>query len=107
MTLIWEKSEWFHTPLRLACLMREICNAIIKLAQNHMSAEKIFEAIEQNTPQDILKKITSMLRVMSEFKECFEQYRQKSLSLGDRAWKVPSKNLFYRLDLFIERCEGI
>jgi hypothetical protein len=53
--LIWKTSKTYNTNARLVCLIREICNALIRVSLAFVNGEKIFTAIEENVPFEALQ----------------------------------------------------
>jgi dynein heavy chain len=105
---IWKGSKSYNTNNRLVCLIREICNALIRTCQVFVNGEKIFEAIEQNVFHEALQKLQLSLKIVADFKEIFAEYQKKAAAeIGPQAWAVAPKLFFLRLDAFTDRCTDI
>ena len=102
MMLVWKQSATYNNNLRLSCLMRELCNALIRKALDLINSEKYFESIDQNVQWEMLGRMNNSMKTIVDFKEMFEEY-QGRLTDTPYAWTAPNKVMFMRLDSFYER----
>jgi dynein heavy chain len=102
--LVWKHSDSYSSPSRLVVLMREICNTIIKKANDFLEPETILE----DEPQDAVDKLKAALKVVGTMKTVYFGYKARvALECPNNPWRFQNSALFVRLDSFLERCHDI
>ncbi|NWH56161.1 DYH9 protein, partial [Geococcyx californianus] len=106
--LIWVTSEHYSVPMRIVVLLQEICNLLVQQAQMYLSPEDLLKW----EMKESLGKVQMVLRILNEFKEAFEERREKLHTYYKpcqevREWNFHSRIVFARLDNFLKRLEMV
>jgi dynein heavy chain len=102
--LIWRYSKYYNTPTRLAVLIREICNTLIKQATRYISGPDVFAMISSEEASECYDKLDRTLQVCTALKHTYDVYSDIADQQGGDGWKMKHDALFVRLDAFRERC---
>ena len=92
---IWKRSKFYNTHPRLIVLLNVVGNKIIEKACEFTSGAAIFELIDLNEASIAVNNLKVVLRVCSEFKSVFFDFKSKSLvQCPQNAWLIPNNALF-------------
>jgi hypothetical protein len=98
--LVWNESKFYNYPARLAVLIREICNALIRQALQFVQSTALFEG----DPQLAVDNLKSALKVIVVFKSVYFNYKALAQTQNkSNPWRFQNSALFARLDAFLER----
>ena len=102
--LVWKSCEYYRSPTRLVCLIREICNDTVEQARQFVDAGKLFD----EEPEESTEKLEITLQVCGSLKDIYNKYsRRVAEEFPEHPWKVQQPALFQRLDAFMERCKDL
>ncbi|CBZ32638.1 dynein heavy chain, putative [Leishmania donovani] len=101
--LLWTQSGFYNNPARLVFLIREMGNALIEMAADHVNVAELAEGLEK---KEVIERLSSALAIGGEFKALYFQYKSHVSSVA-RPWKFQNAALFSRLDTFLERCHDL
>lgn len=97
---MWNESKFYNYPARLAVLIREICNALIRQALQFVQSTALFEG----DPQLAVDNLKSALKVIVVFKSVYFNYKALAQTQNkSNPWRFQNSALFARLDAFLER----
>lgn len=101
--LIWRYSKFYHTPTRLAVLIREVCNSVINQAMKFICGPDVFSMIASEEAAECFDKLQKTWEICTAFKDTYVMYRDIAASQGREGWKMTNDALFTRLDAYRER----
>ncbi|NXY46192.1 DYH9 protein, partial [Ceuthmochares aereus] len=106
--LIWVSSKHYSVPMRIIVLLQEICNLLIQQARVYLSPEDLLKG----EMRESLGKLQMVLSVLKEFKEAFEERREKLHTYYEpyqeaKEWDFHAGIVFARLDSFLKRLEMV
>lgn len=108
MLLVWQHSATYSTPHRLSVLVQEICNGLVRQAEQYCSGDKVFRFITTENIPEAVTQLQKTSALLEKFKATFEQYQAKAAStLEGKDWTVAHEVVFHALDAFLERCQDI
>ena len=106
--LVWRYSKYYNTSYRLAVLIKEICDALIRKASTFVPGERIFQLIDQEETAEAMKLLLLLISVCASFKSVFIEYKQISLQVcPSNPWSIQVNSTFAQLDVFLERCNDV
>lgn len=109
--LVFTHSRTYNTKQRLSCLLEEICNSLVRKAQQHISGETIFRLIEDENVFESITLLRQTSDICQYLKLVFTTYQQKALQVlgqeGGQSWAVNVDQVFYRLHAFLDRCNDM
>uniref|UniRef100_A0A8C5WIH4 Dynein axonemal heavy chain 17 n=1 Tax=Leptobrachium leishanense TaxID=445787 RepID=A0A8C5WIH4_9ANUR len=106
--LVWARSKYYNTPVRIIVLMQEICNLLIQQARSYLNAEDLLKG----ELEESLGKVQEVIGIFRFFLQMFEEKREKIQEYAKdgeevKPWDFLSVMAFSRLYCFLKRMETI
>lgn len=102
LLLVWKNAKYYNTAEKMIVLLREMCNACIKQAHNHISPDELFKG----EPEEALEKVKAALSFCGTFKEAMSNLKHDVdahyESSQNNRWSFENKLVFDKLDVFLE-----
>lgn len=100
--IIYEKSSFYKSPMRIINFIREICNSIISRAKENISGDILASfLVSRDDIDQAVEKLQLTIDVFTKFKDTYYKYK------SEKSWKFPVNALFVNFDTFLERCYDI
>ncbi|XP_071347222.1 dynein axonemal heavy chain 17-like isoform X2 [Trachinotus anak] len=103
--LVWIRSQFYCKPCRMVVLLQEICNLFIHLSRKFLRGEEVMRGLVSD-PGLVLDDVRLVIWTLQTFKEAYSQIRTR-LEVQNQSWDFPSHLLFFHLDNFLQRLQGI
>ncbi|XP_056247421.1 dynein axonemal heavy chain 17-like [Seriola aureovittata] len=103
--LVWIRSEFYCKPCRMVVLLQEICNLFIHLSRKFLRGEEVMRGV-MSDPRLVLDDVRLVIWTLQTFKEEYSQIRTQ-LEVQNQSWDFPSHLVFFHLDNFLKRLQGI
>ena len=109
LLLIWKHSGHYNTAIRLAVMLRLICNSVISQAERYVNDQQIFQLIGNEEAPEALSRIGRVNLVCSLFKEKYEMYKdisEQQERLGG-GWRMQTSAVLEPLENYREHCVDV
>ncbi|XP_044224988.1 dynein axonemal heavy chain 17-like isoform X1 [Thunnus albacares] len=107
--LVWIRSQFYCKPCRIVVLLQEICNLFVQLSREFLRGKEVMRGLAVD-PGPVLDDVRLVILTLQTLKEayslCRTQLDQDQGGLSHR-WDFPSHLVFFHLDNFLKRLQGI
>ncbi|XP_018534553.1 dynein axonemal heavy chain 17 isoform X1 [Lates calcarifer] len=107
---VWIRSEFYCKPCRMVVLLQEICNLLIHLSRKFLRGEEVMRCLVSD-PGLVLDDVRLVIWTLQAFKDSYSRLRtqleDQNQDSASHSWDFPSHLVFFYLDNFLQRLQGI
>lgn len=93
MLLVWQHSATYSTQHRLSVLIQEICNGLVRQAEQYCSGDKVFRFITTENIPEAVTQLQKTSALLEKFKATFEQYQVNQVRATTDSERAPLHSL--------------
>ncbi|XP_040910342.1 dynein heavy chain 17, axonemal-like [Toxotes jaculatrix] len=108
--LLWIRSEFYCKSFRMVVLLQKICNLFIHLSRMYLRGQEVMRGLLSD-PGLVLDDVRLVVWTLQAFKQAYSRIRtqleDRSQDTVSQRWDFPSHLVFFHLDSFLQRLQGI